>query len=265
MKKIIAGLLFWGAILSANAQGIMNFANDTHDFGTINEGSLAEYEFEFTNTGDQPIEISKVQASCGCTAPSWSKEAILPGKKGRVKASFDSNGRPGPFAKTLSVYSNAKKTMMLLNIKGYVLAKNESGNTAEGNKYEANTNPKNITPPTLKLDRYDFHFGKVESGEKIRQQFNIFNAGRTNLIITALESKCNCITFSLTQGVVAPDQSAILELTLNADKVQTLEETFIIRSNDPNVPAQEIKLTAEIVANFTKSMFKEKKKTSPFE
>jgi hypothetical protein len=263
MKKIIAGLLFWVAILSANAQGIMNFPKDTHDFGTINEGSLAEYEFEFTNTGDQPIEINKVQASCGCTAPSWTKEAILPGKTGKVKASFDSNGRPGPFAKTLSVYSNAKKSMMLLNIKGYVMAKSESGNTTEGNKYETST--KNIAPPTLKLDRYEFHFGKVESGEKIRQQFNLFNAGGNNLIITALESKCNCITFSLTQGVIAPDQSAILELTLNADKVQKLEETFIVRSNDPNVPAQEIKLTAEVVANFTKSMFKEKKKTSPFE
>ncbi|MCU0447728.1 MAG: DUF1573 domain-containing protein [Microscillaceae bacterium] len=264
MKKIIACLLFVAGGLSVYAQGIMNFPKETHDFGTIAEGTLAEYEFEFTNTGDQPIEITKVQASCGCTSPSWSKEAVLPGKKGRIKAAFDSNGRPGPFAKTLSVYSNAKKSMMLLNIKGYVQAKNESGNTAEGVKFE-NTPERKAIPPSLKLDRYEFNFGKVESGEKVRQQFTLFNAGGSHLIITALESKCNCVTFSLTQNAIAPDQSAILELTFNADKVQTVEELFIVRSNDPAIPAQEIKLRAEVQANFTKTMFKEKKKSAPFE
>jgi hypothetical protein len=96
----------------------MAFKSDVHDFGTVEEGPSAEYVFTFTNTGKEPLTIQRVSASCGCTTPDWTKEPVLPGKTGIVKASYGTAGRPGHFDKTLTVFSNAgTKT---LSIKGDV-------------------------------------------------------------------------------------------------------------------------------------------------
>lgn len=94
------------------------FSTETHDFGTVAEGPAAVYEFEFKNTGKEPVNIESVHASCGCTTPSYSKEPILPGKSGTIKASYNTVGRPGPFTKSITVNSNAGTK--ILTIKGSV-------------------------------------------------------------------------------------------------------------------------------------------------
>jgi hypothetical protein len=261
MKKIIFLLIInLGLHFSLQAQGIMNLPLETYDFGTIEEGTIATYEFEFTNTGDQPIEISSVKASCGCTAPDWSKTAIFPNKKGKIKASFDSNGRPGPFMKSLTVISNAQKSNIVLYIKGFVKGKENT----QGANYLAG-NEKTMAPPQINIDYYNFDFGKVEMGEKAKQRFIIQNSGETPLIIKALDSACKCIGFGLSNGTIAPGGREILELSINTDKIQKINEIFQIESNDPKKPLTEIKLSAEIYSNFGKSMFKEKKTSAPFE
>jgi len=90
----------------------LQFVSDNHDFGIIPEGPNAEYVFQFKNTGKEPIVISRVQPSCGCTVPDWSKDPILPGKTGFVKASYGSQGRPGHFEKSMTVFSNAGTKMV---------------------------------------------------------------------------------------------------------------------------------------------------------
>lgn len=96
----------------------MAFNSDSHDFGTIAEGPAGNYEFQFKNTGKEPIMIESVNASCGCTTPSYSKEPIAPGKTGTIKASYNTVGRPGPFTKSITVTSNAGTKV--LTIKGSV-------------------------------------------------------------------------------------------------------------------------------------------------
>jgi hypothetical protein len=85
----------------------MAFSTENHNFGTIAEGPAADYTFTFRNTGKEPIILQKVQPACGCTAADYTKEPILPGKEGYVKASYSTQGRPGPFTKTIAVMSNA--------------------------------------------------------------------------------------------------------------------------------------------------------------
>ncbi len=95
---------------------------ETHDFGTIKEGPVAEYVFEFKNTGKEPLIIQSASASCGCTTPEWPKEPILPGKKGKITVHYNTQGRPGPFTKTVFITSNAvsDKERYELYIKGTV-------------------------------------------------------------------------------------------------------------------------------------------------
>ena len=100
----------------------IKFVEETHDFGNIKEGTQATYEFKFTNTGNAPLILESVQASCGCTTPEWSKDPIAPGQTGKVIATFNSSGRPGTFTKTITVkYNGAVETNTnYLTIKGFV-------------------------------------------------------------------------------------------------------------------------------------------------
>lgn len=96
------------------------FDKEVHDFGTVTEGVKATYDFKFTNTGKEPLIITSVNASCGCTTPEWPKEPIKPGATASIKAVYDSNGRPGAFTKSITVNSNAKTPTKILTIKGNV-------------------------------------------------------------------------------------------------------------------------------------------------
>src|SRR5688500_20380873 len=108
------------ATTGAFAQGELKFDSENHDFAKVTEGTVATHEFKFKNTGNQPVVISHVQASCGCTTPDWSKDPVLPGKVGYIKAAYSSAGRPGAFNKTITVTSNAATPSKVLTIKGIV-------------------------------------------------------------------------------------------------------------------------------------------------
>lgn len=101
------------------------FEKAVHDFGTIKESGYAHCEFEFSNTGNAPLEIRRVTASCGCTTPDYPKAPIAPGAKGTIKVAYNTIGRPGPFNKSITVYSNATANpAIMLSIRGTVESKN---------------------------------------------------------------------------------------------------------------------------------------------
>jgi hypothetical protein len=89
-----------------------------HDFGKVPEGPQAITEFKVKNTGNEPLTISNVQASCGCTVPNWTKEPIAPGASGTIKAIYNTQGRPGNIYKTLTVSTN--HGTKVLTLKGNV-------------------------------------------------------------------------------------------------------------------------------------------------
>ena len=98
----------------------IKFKTDTVDYGTIEKGADGLRIFEFTNTGDAPLIVSKVTSSCGCTVPKWSQEPILPGKTGEIQVKYDTN-RVNPIRKTITVISNADTPTVALKIKGEVI------------------------------------------------------------------------------------------------------------------------------------------------
>ena len=123
MKKLIT-ILFIGLIsFTINAQdkvAKIKFKTDTVDYGTIEKGADGLRIFEFTNTGDAPLIVSKVTSSCGCTVPKWSQDPILPGKTGEIQVKYDTN-RVNPIRKTITVISNVDTPTVALKIKGEVI------------------------------------------------------------------------------------------------------------------------------------------------
>lgn len=118
-------LLFTATVLMAQTKNpTISFEKNVHDYGKIDELKGPQtYEFKFTNTGGTPLIVSNVKASCGCTTPDWTKEPVLPGKTGFVKATYDPKNRPGPFNKTITITSNAENATVVLTIKGDVAPK----------------------------------------------------------------------------------------------------------------------------------------------
>ncbi|HKL09739.1 MAG TPA: DUF1573 domain-containing protein [Bacteroidales bacterium] len=100
----------------------ISFEKDVHDFGKIKEdGGSVEYEFMFTNTGSEPLVITNVRATCGCTTPTWTQKPLMPGEKGFVKAAFDPRNRPGNFNKSIIITTNTiNKSRVILRIIGEV-------------------------------------------------------------------------------------------------------------------------------------------------
>lgn len=120
MKKflMIAFALFTFATF-ASAQAEIKFDKMTHNFGKFKESDIQHAVFTFTNTGNQPLVINQVMASCGCTNVKYEKKPIAPGAQGKIEVAYDGKGKfPGYVKRNISVRSNAKTEMVRLYIEG---------------------------------------------------------------------------------------------------------------------------------------------------
>ncbi|QCX53404.1 DUF1573 domain-containing protein [Elizabethkingia sp. JS20170427COW] len=92
-----------------------------YNFGDVKKGEQVEHTYEITNTGDKPLIISSVKPGCGCTAPEYTKDPILPGQKGQVKLKFDSSSFEGLQQKSAEVFTNTEKSPVVLNFTANVI------------------------------------------------------------------------------------------------------------------------------------------------
>ncbi len=126
MKKLI--LLFTlilGISVAVNAQSKpaeFKFEKETHDFGKIAMNKAATFEFKYTNVGDQPLIITKVETTCGCTVPEYTQIPVKKGESGTIKVTYNPTGAALPFSKSITITSNAKTTTKVLYIKGETVA-----------------------------------------------------------------------------------------------------------------------------------------------
>jgi hypothetical protein len=122
MKRIWFLFLALLALPALAQTGKIKFDKTEHDFGKIYEDAgNANVKFSFVNEGNAPLLITNAQASCGCTTPEWTKEPIMPGKKGFVTVQYNPSKRPGPFTKSVTVTTNGDPESVGLTIRGEVI------------------------------------------------------------------------------------------------------------------------------------------------
>jgi hypothetical protein len=92
------------------------------NYGTIVQDGNGMHNFIYKNTGKEPLVLSRVRSSCGCTIPEWSRQPLMSMEQDTIKVKYDTH-RIGRFSKTISVYSNAKDPMVVVRIQGEVVAK----------------------------------------------------------------------------------------------------------------------------------------------
>ena len=220
-RWFIAGILFMAATGFSHAQQpAMRFETDDHDFGTVaEEGGPISHAFTFVNTGDAPLLISEVKASCGCTTPSWSREAVAPGDTGVVVAQYNPQNRPGTFRKSINVTTNAEPAIRVLSIKGVV-------------------NPKPKTPlddyPTamgkLRVKYQSLNMAKVLTKEPITKSFEMYNDGSDAILFSAINVTPPHITVDIEPKELLPRQKGFIRVTYDA--TQAVEQDRLGFSTD---------------------------------
>lgn len=244
MKKLSLFFFLFLAGLGLHAQSIIEFEKETHDFGTIQEGQVATYDFIFKNKGKSPLVLQSVEPSCGCTTPHYTREPIPPGKTGKITVSYNSQGRPNSFHKSITVRTNSDEPVKVLYIKGFV-------------------NPKAPAPASLavlSLDKTEANIGNLQLGQTALQKFKITNTGASDLVISNIRSNCNCV---INNGLrtLKPNESYVLELRFTPRQKGNLAEEVMIYSNDKNSPMHKIILKANVIAA---SPMKENAVKNPF-
>ena len=127
MKKLILiCTVILGFAFNASAQddqkAEFKFSEEKHDFGKIPQGTPVTTIFEFTNVGQEPLILTEVRPTCGCTIADYTKTPVLKGAKGSIKITYNA-AVASAFNKTIVVTSNAKTPTKYLNIVGEVVAK----------------------------------------------------------------------------------------------------------------------------------------------
>ena len=209
MKQIIfifMAILLATGMASAQKKAVIAADETSHDFGQIKEADgKVSATFVVKNTGDAPLAITRVIASCGCTTPEWTKDPVAPGKTGNVKVTYNPKGRPGPFNKTISIFSNGKKGSYTLAIKG-------------------NVTPKPLTPVLiypysigdLKMQTKTVLYSSIRPDETLGEKISVKNEGKTTLTIHPGKVP-HFLTVEVRPTQLAPDEVGEITLLLDAN------------------------------------------------
>jgi len=127
MKKLmLICAVVLGFAFTASAQDSQKaefkFNEEKHDFGKVPQGTPVTTEFVYTNIGEEPLILTEVKPTCGCTIADYTKTPVKKGDKGTIKITYNA-AVAAPFNKTIIVTSNAKTPQKYLNIVGEVIAK----------------------------------------------------------------------------------------------------------------------------------------------
>ncbi len=96
--------------------GAFAFEKTEHNFGEIKQGEIVKHTFRFTNAGEAPLLISKIETTCGCTTPNYTREPIAPGQSGEIEVEFNSAGKAGMQNKVITIYANTKNQRETISI-----------------------------------------------------------------------------------------------------------------------------------------------------
>ena len=243
------------SISAAIAQGTAKISPDKQvfNFGTIaEEKGPASHEFIITNTGDAPLIINRITASCGCTRPTWDKSPIAPGKSTSIKITYNPKGRPGPFYKTITIISNSDKKRFNLAIKGNVTPKPKEP------KYEYL-----YSIGDLKLNKTNVLFSQIIRTETKGEKIHIKNTGKTSAVIQ-IGKHPNYLTINSRPDTILPGKTGEITLLFDAMAAKHIGRNYCkvpveVRMAGHKSASGIINVAANIIDDFSKLTSEERK------
>ena len=247
MKKILT--LSLAIIISTfnfaqQKKAYISFDKTEHDFGNIvQENGLATVIFEFTNTGAEPVIITSVDKSCGCTTPDFTKEPVAPGSKGFVSAAYNPSGRPGGFSKTLTVHSNAENNLITLTISGIVTEKVKSVEDSYPNIIG-----------DVRFDKLLVNFATIYNNEVKSEIINFINTSSDSIILSISQSQLPAyINVIIEPAKIGKDQTGTLTINYDGSKVDDwdyVKTIFYLSFNGTINSTNKISVTSVVKEKF---------------
>lgn len=242
MKKFVVFFSLLAMSLGMMAQQpVITFAKTDHDFGKIKEeGGRVTTVFEFKNEGMEALVLSSVKASCGCTTPNWSKAPIEPGETGTITVTYNPNGRPGRFMKTITVTSNASNSPAKLFIKGEVIPKPAK---------PVNRFP--VKMGELSISDNAVNFGTILNTDTKVKTLEYANLTDKDIQVEVLldPEQTGFLIAQATLATVHPGESGQLNISFDAAKSKLWGEqkfTMYLKVNGKRVLTDEYKVTVSV-------------------
>ncbi len=240
---LIAALIITILHLNAQDKAVISFENIVYDFGKIQEKKgPVSYDFMFENTGQLPLIINEVKATCGCTSPEWSRQPVIPGQNGKVQVKYDPRNRPGPFSKTVSVISNAKNRVTTLTVKGEVIPENRG--LEEIYRYNIGD---------LNLKTIHASFGVVKQGEIKTKTIDVANITDHELEM-GFQRVPEYIKINPEPEVLKPGQEGKLYFSFNGGLVNDWDyiiDRLYLKINEQPVTDNRITVSALVQEDFS--------------
>ncbi len=198
--------LFFGILLICfrlgHAQDSLLLLNEVKNFGTVaeTEGPIS-HTFRFINHYQEPVAVSDVQVSCGCTIPSWSDKMVLPSDTGSVTIVFNPYNRPGPFEKQVTLITHIDSAAYDFTIKGYVKPSPASLEAAFPFQYGQ-----------LRFPTKTINLGHFKNDTIFTKHIEFYNAGNTPVQFESAFQHPAHMAISIVPMVVQPGERGTINL-----------------------------------------------------
>lgn len=243
MKKIFLGLSMVFICMTLMAQPVLKLSDAEHDFGKFKEeDGRQKFDFIVTNTGNQPLVIQNIIASCGCTKPEWTRSPIPPNGEGKITAIYDPANRPGQFNKTLTVYTNSKPQVSVLVIKGEVVPREKT--IDELYRFPVGS---------VRFESNHLAFTNIKKTEKKIRVMPVINTSSSPARIE-FENVPPHLTLKANPETLKPGQKGIIEGHYDATKNSTwghVSDLIRVKINGESQPNTYYYISANLVEDFS--------------
>lgn len=243
MKRFLFFIAYVFCSVSLMAQTI-DFVQTKHDYGKISEDDgVAYHQFEFVNNGDAPLILKKVNTSCGCTTPEWSKAPVAPGQKGTIKVGYNPKGRPNKFTKSITVLSNAKTPTVVLQISGFV---NPHIKTID-EIYK-------VEIGDLRFEKTHLSMGKLVLNSKITDTLKFLNKGLIEAKVTLEAKGRKYINIVVSPEAVKPNEIGNIIVTYYPSERNDwgfVNDRFTLAINGKTFPSNQISISGSIEEDYS--------------
>lgn len=218
MKSLFQSLrsfLIIGGVLSvAAAQPKIQMENAKIELGAIYHGEVKTIKLVVRNAGNQPLKITDIETSCGCTSAKENVPVIPPQGSETIDVTFNSMGFDGKIRKEVMLYSNDPASPMIYaTLTGTVLSELE-------------------TVPKMTV----LNFGVSAVGEQATATFRLRNTSREQIVIKEIACALSGVAFQYPVNSIAPSDTITITVSYVPRSSSLIDQMFYVLTASPRQP-----------------------------
>jgi len=198
----------------------------SRDFGSVPRGQILMHPFRVVNNTQQPVHISNVRVSCGCTSARALQPWLQPGQETAIVAQMDTNRFLN--TKTVTIFVTFDQPRFE-EVRLWVIA---------NSREDVMFNPDNIA------------FGQVKRGSEPESKINITFLGNPQTQLMEIKSESNYVQPTVKE-LRRNSGETVYEITANLRKDTPAGRWYTdvwLKTNNPAMPRLRVPVTVEVVS-----------------